>query len=182
MPVRYLQWLGGALHGDLGTSLTSNEPVACRIAQRCRTRCCSAARRWCCRSWSAFRWASSRRCGATSLPDFVLAAVSVLGLSIPAFWFGIMLILTFSVNLQWLPSSGVCHHRQRRSTSSIALQHLVMPALVLSTTVLPYVVRFTRSALLEVLHQDYVRTATAKGLSRSAWSSTATRCATRWCR
>jgi peptide/nickel transport system permease protein len=99
------------------------------------------------------------------LPDFVLAVFSVMGLSVPAFWLGIILILVLSVNLNLLPSSGVA------TTGSEAnlvdrLQHLVMPALVLSTTVLPYVVRFTRSALLEVLQQDYVRTASAKGLSR----------------
>jgi peptide/nickel transport system permease protein len=97
--------------------------------------------------------------------DFVVALVSVLGLSVPAFWLGIILILVLSVNVQLLPSSGLA------TTGSEAdpidrLKHLIMPALVLSTTVLPFVVRFTRSALLEVLHQDYVRTASAKGLSR----------------
>ena len=76
-----------------------------------------------------------------------------------------MLILAFSVNLNWLPSSGVSNAGNEGDIVD-RLQHLVMPALVLSTTVLPYVVRFTRSALLDVLHQDYVRTATAKGLGR----------------
>jgi peptide/nickel transport system permease protein len=85
--------------------------------------------------------------------------------SIPAFWLGIILILALSVNAQVLPSSGII---TAGSDGSLVdrLQHLAMPALVLSTTVLPYVVRFTRSALLDVLHQDFVRTASAKGLSR----------------
>jgi peptide/nickel transport system permease protein len=99
-----------------------------------------------------------------SLPDFVLALVSVIGVSVPAFWLGIILILAFSVSLRWLPSSGIASSGNEGDLGD-RLLHLVMPALVLSTTVLPYVVRFTRSALLEVLHQDYVRTATAKGLS-----------------
>jgi peptide/nickel transport system permease protein len=97
--------------------------------------------------------------------DYALATVSLLGLSVPAFWLGIMLILTFSVNLQLLPSSGL---ETSGSTSLVdRLSHLVMPTIVLATTVLPTVVRFTRSAMLEVLGQDYVRTATAKGLSKS---------------
>jgi peptide/nickel transport system permease protein len=87
-----------------------------------------------------------------------------MGLSVPAFWLGIILILALSVNLRLLPSSGIVSSGAEGDVVD-RLQHLVMPALVLSTTVLPYVVRFTRSALLEVLHQDYVRTATAKGLS-----------------
>jgi len=99
-----------------------------------------------------------------SPPDFVVAMVSVMGVSVPAFWLGIILILAFSVSLRVLPSSGIASSGNEGDLGD-RLQHLVMPALVLSTTVLPYVVRFTRSALLEVLHQDYVRTATAKGLS-----------------
>jgi peptide/nickel transport system permease protein len=101
------------------------------------------------------------------LPDLLTALLSVMGVSIPAFWLGIMLILAFSVNLNWLPSSGTSSPGNEANLIDRA-QHLLMPALVLSTTVLPYVVRFTRSALLDVLHQDYVRTAAAKGLSETA--------------
>ncbi|HYW87129.1 MAG TPA: ABC transporter permease [Chloroflexota bacterium] len=100
-----------------------------------------------------------------SLPDFAVAVISVVGLSVPAFWLGIILILLLSVELNWLPSSGVVSSGSEGDMAD-RLLHLFMPAVVLSTTVLPYVVRFTRSALLEVLGQDYVRTATAKGLSR----------------
>jgi peptide/nickel transport system permease protein len=100
-----------------------------------------------------------------TLVDVLVALASVFGLSIPAFWLGIMLILTLSVNLNWLPSSGITTSGGDGDVLD-RLAHLIMPALVLSTTVLPYVVRFTRSALLEVLNQDYVRTATAKGLAR----------------
>jgi peptide/nickel transport system permease protein len=69
------------------------------------------------------------------------------------------------VNLQWLPSSGIVGND---ADLTDRLQHLIMPSLVLSTTVLPYVVRFTRSALLDVLNQDFVRTAKAKGLPNIA--------------
>jgi peptide/nickel transport system permease protein len=100
-----------------------------------------------------------------SMPDFVVAVVSVVGLSVPAFWLGIVLILLLSVEFNLLPSSGVATTGSEGDLAD-RLQHLLMPAVVLSTTVLPYVVRFTRSAMLEVLGQEYVRTATAKGLSR----------------
>jgi peptide/nickel transport system permease protein len=165
VPVRYIQWLAGAVRGDLGTSMTSNEPVAMRIAQRLPNTLLLAGTALLVSVVVGIPMGVYAALRRGKLPDFVLAVFSVMGLSVPAFWLGIILILVLSVNLNLLPSSGVA------TTGSEAnlvdrVQHLVMPALVLSTTVLPYVVRFTRSALLEVLQQDYVRTASAKGLSR----------------
>jgi peptide/nickel transport system permease protein len=165
VPVRYVQWLGGALHGDFGTSLSSNEPVALRIGQRLPNTLLLAGVALVVSIAIGIPMGVMAALRRNSPPDFALALLSVMGVSIPAFWLGIMLILTLSVSLRWLPSSGLA------STGSAGdvgdrLAHLIMPALVLSTTVLPWVVRFTRSALLEVLGQDYVRTASAKGLSR----------------
>jgi peptide/nickel transport system permease protein len=165
VPVRYGLWLAGALHGDLGTSMTSNEPVAMRIAQRLPNTLVLAGTALVVSVVVGIPMGVYAALRRNKLPDFVVALFSVMGLSVPAFWLGIILILVFSVNLNLLPSSGVA------TTGSEAnlvdrVQHLLMPAVVLSTTVLPYVVRFTRSALLEVLNQDYVRTASAKGLSR----------------
>jgi peptide/nickel transport system permease protein len=165
VPMRYIQWLAGAVRGDLGTSMTSNEPVAMRIAQRLPNTLLLAGTALLVSVVVGIPMGVYAALRRGKLPDFVLAVFSVLGLSVPAFWLGIILILVLSVNLNLLPSSGVA------TTGSEAnlvdrLQHLLMPAVVLSTTVLPYVVRFTRSALLEVLQQDYVRTASAKGLSR----------------
>ncbi len=167
VPVRYVQWLTGALHGDLGTSLSSNEPVTFRIGQRLPNTLLLAGTALVVSILVGIPMGVVAALRRNSLPDFVVATVSVLGLSVPAFWLGIILILTFSVSLRLLPSSGIASSGDEGDLGD-RLQHLVMPALVLSTTVLPYVVRFTRSALLDVLHQDYVRTATAKGLSRVA--------------
>jgi peptide/nickel transport system permease protein len=164
VPLRYLQWLGGALHGDLGVSLSSNEPVAFRITQRLPNTLVLAGTALAVSILVGIPTGVVSALRHNSLPDFVLALVSVIGVSVPAFWLGIILILAFSVSLRWLPSSGIASSGNEGDLGD-RLLHLVMPALVLSTTVLPYVVRFTRSALLEVLHQDYVRTATAKGLS-----------------
>jgi peptide/nickel transport system permease protein len=166
VPVRYVQWLTGALHGDLGTSLSSNEPVTFRIGQRLPNTLLLAGTALVVSILVGIPMGVVAALRRNSLPDFVVATVSVLGLSVPAFWLGIILILTFSVSLRLLPSSGIASSGDEGDLGD-RLQHLVMPALVLSTTVLPYVVRFTRSALLDVLHQDYVRTATAKGLSRA---------------
>ena len=165
LPVRYVQWLGGAVHGDLGTSLSSSEPVAFRIEQRLPNTLELAATALAVSIVLGIPLGVLAALRRNSLPDFAVAVISVVGLSVPAFWLGIILILLLSVELNWLPSSGVVSSGSEGDMGD-RLQHLLMPAVVLSTTVLPYVVRFTRSALLEVLGQDYVRTATAKGLSR----------------
>ncbi|MBA2371502.1 MAG: ABC transporter permease, partial [Chloroflexi bacterium] len=95
--------------------------------------------------------------------DHAVGLFSVLGLSVPAFWLGIVLILIFSVELRLLPSAGMVTVGEDSLADRLA--HLAMPSVVLATTILPSVVRFTRSSLLEVLGQDYVRTAVAKGLA-----------------
>jgi len=161
--VRYGQWLAGAVQGDFGTSLSSNEPVSFRIAQRLPNTLTLAVTALVVSILVGIPMGVLAALNRNSPLDVVIAAVSMTGVSVPAFWLGIMLILTFSVNLQVLPSSGTVGNE---GDLKDRVQHLIMPALVLSTTVLPYVVRFTRSALLEVLQQDFVRTATAKGLRR----------------
>src|SRR5712691_12204650 len=166
VPVRYLQWLGGALHGDLDVSLSSDEPVAFRIAQRLPNTLLLAGTALIVSIVIGIPLGVVAALRRNRPPDFAVAVVSVMGVSVPAFWLGIILILAFSVSLRVLPSSGIASSGDEGDLVD-RLQHLIMPALVLSTTVLPYVVRFTRSALLDVLHQDYVRTATAKGLSRA---------------
>lgn len=165
VPLRYALWLGGALHGDLGTSLGSSEPVAARIAQRLPNTLLLAGTALAVSILVGIPLGVVAALRRNSVPDFIVALVSVVGVSVPAFWLGIMLILLLSVQLNWLPSSGLASTGNEGDLRD-RFVHLLMPAIVLSTTVLPYVVRFTRSALLDVLGQEYVRTATAKGLSR----------------
>jgi len=165
VPLRYALWLGGALHGDLGTSLGSSEPVAARIAQRLPNTLLLAGTALAVSILVGIPLGVVAALRRNSVPDFIVALLSVVGVSVPAFWLGIMLILLLSVQLNWLPSSGLASTGNEGDLRD-RFVHLLMPAIVLSTTVLPYVVRFTRSALLDVLGQEYVRTATAKGLSR----------------
>jgi peptide/nickel transport system permease protein len=165
LPLRYAEWAADALHGDLGTSLSSNEPVGFRIAQRLPNTLVLASAALGVSIVLGIPMGVLAALRRDSPADLLLTLLSVLGVSVPAFWLGIMLILSFSVSLHWLPSSGVATTGQAGDLGD-RLLHLLLPALVLSTTVLPYIVRFTRSSLLEVLDQDYVRTATAKGLAR----------------
>ena len=94
--------------------------------------------------------------------DYAVRVFSIAGLAMPSFWLGIVLILVFAVSLDVLPSAGVTSADS--DTLADRLAHLVLPTVALATTILPTVVRFTRSSTIEVLHEDYVRTATSKGL------------------
>lgn len=167
VPLRYLEWLANAVRGDLGTSMLSQEPVLTRITDRLPNTLLLAGLALAVSISVGIPAGviSALRRGTAS--DYAVSALSLIGLSVPAFWLGIMLILTFSVNLQVLPSSGLATTGASFSVLD-RLSHVVMPTIVLATTVLPNVVRFTRSAMLDVLGQDYVRTATAKGLSHAA--------------
>src|SRR5258708_10665589 len=98
LPVRYTQWLGGALRGDLGTSMSSNEPVAFRIGQRLPNTLVLAGTALGASILVGIPLGVLAALRRNALPDFVVALVSVMGLSVPAFWLGIILILAFSVN------------------------------------------------------------------------------------
>ncbi len=99
-----------------------------------------------------------------TIVDQVISVIAFTGVSIPVFWFGIVLILVFSVNLRWLPAAGMYTIGAPKTLSDQVL-HLIMPVAVLSLTNLAVITRYTRSSLLGVLNEDYIRTAQSKGLS-----------------
>ncbi|MBN8234009.1 ABC transporter permease [Halobacillus kuroshimensis] len=160
--VRYFEWVGNAVTGDLGTSFNSSEAVVERIAERLPYTM----------ELTVFTIIFSVIAGIIlgvisalkrgKAADHVINFSSVIGLSVPSFWLGLMLILLFSVELGWLPSSGV-GPRGADFDFGGWMAHLAMPVLILSTTVLPNIVRFTRSSMLEVISQNYIRTARSKG-------------------
>lgn len=164
--IRYLDWIKNALQGDFGVSFTSSEPVIQRIADRLPytieltifTIIISVI------LGIFFGVVSAIKRGKAQ--DHVINFVSVIGLSVPAFWLGLMLILLFSINLGWLPSSGVGDRGENFNLWGW-ISHLILPVLILTTTVLPNIVRFTRSSMLEVVSQNYIRTARAKGAKES---------------
>jgi peptide/nickel transport system permease protein len=160
---RYAEWVAGAIRGDLGTSLLTDEPVTQRIGERLPNTLTLAGAALLLSITLGIPIGLIQALRRGSAIDHLLSLFSALGLAVPVFWLGIVLILIFAVSLRVLPSAGVTGIAT--DTLLDRLQHLVLPAVVLATTVLPTVVRFMRSAAIEVLHEDYIRTATSKGLA-----------------
>jgi len=170
LPVQYVTWLLGILHGDFGRSMIDNNPVIKHILDRLPATLeltTTAIIMGVLISIPLGVFGALRRGGVI---DHALTTFAVGGYAIPVFWLGLMLILIFSVSFQawglpWLPSSGVVTPGVGGGDPLDRLVHLVMPATVLSFFYLSIWSRFTRSSMLEVLSQDYVRTARAKGMS-----------------
>jgi peptide/nickel transport system permease protein len=165
LPVRYLYWIKGVAHGDLGESLRMQKPVLDLILEKLPVTLELAAMAF------VVALAIGVPAGIVSAVrrntgwDYAANAVALWGLSTPNFWLGIMLILLFSVTLGWLPASGFVSPFEDWKANLAAL---IMPAFVLGNAIAAVLMRHTRSAMLQVLSSDYVRTARAKGLSESA--------------
>lgn len=153
LPVQYLTWITNLFHGDMGKSTRSRNPVTYEIGLRMPAT-------WQLTSVSivlaviiglaAGITAATQR---NSILDYASTVAALLGICTPSFWLGLMLMLVFAVQLHWLPTSGRGDWR-----------HLVLPGITLGAGAAAIIARVTRSSLLEVLNQDYIRTATAKGL------------------
>jgi len=105
-----------------------------------------------------------------SIADYILTATTFVAYSVPAFWLGLMLVILFSVKLGWLPTSGIVNSELEPGSWAATvdwMQHLILPVAVLAISEIIQVQRFMRSSLLEVLRQDYLTTARAKGLRES---------------
>jgi peptide/nickel transport system permease protein len=161
LPVRYLYWIDGVVHGDLGESLRLQKPVLALILEKLPVTI-------------ELAFIAILIALAIGIPSGIVSAVrrgsawdyganvvALWGLSTPNFWLGIMLILLFSVTLGWLPASGFVSPFENLKGNLAAL---IMPAFVLGNAIAAVLMRHTRSAMLQVLSSDYVRTARAKGL------------------
>lgn len=156
--VRYKDWLAGAITGDLGTSNASGQPVLERIMERFPYTFQLTVTTLIISVILGIILGVISAVNRSKWQDNVINFGSVVGLSIPSFWMAIMFILLFSVELQWLPSSGVGD-----SSFGDKVKSMAMPVLILATSTLPTIVRFTRSSMLEVVNQNFIRTARAKG-------------------
>jgi len=161
--VQYLKWVGNAVRGDLGRSLVQKRAVAEMIAERVPATAVLAGAGLLLTLLVGIPLGVAAATRPRSLLDHAATIASGIGVAIPGFWFGIMLIILLAVWLRLLPSAGM-YTPGGPATSADLLRHLVMPTLVLSTFSLPQVTLFTRASVLETLRQDYVRTARAKGL------------------
>jgi len=163
LPLQYVQWLGRAVQGDLGRSLRTNQPVTQAIVERLPVTL-------------ELMGAALLISLAIAVPMGILSAVkrnsgvdlagtffALIGFSLPGFWLGLILIYVFALVLRWLPPSGFVG-----LTAGVPdnLRSLALPAITLGTALAAVVTRQLRSGMLEVLRQDYVRTAQAKGLAQ----------------
>ncbi len=151
--IQYLRYMGGLAQGDLGVSLRYNEPVGKLLLERMPATLQLGA------SALLFSVVLGIPVGIFSALsrnkalDFGVRTSVLLGQAIPGFYLGILLIMLFSVKLGWLPTGG-----------RGGIQHLILPTITLGTALVALIVRFTRSAMLDVMRNDYIRTAHAKGL------------------
>ena len=164
LPVQYVEWVGRALHGDLGRSIQYDLPVGELIASRLSVTLPLAVMA------AAFMVAAAVPLGVYAAThhrragDYATMVFSQIGISIPQFWAGLLLILLFSVTLGWVRSGGF---EGWSSGVGAALRSLLLPAIALGLFQAAVLVRATRSAVLDVLREDYVRTARAKGVSET---------------
>ena len=162
LPVRYAYWVGGVLRGDLGESVRTQQPVRDLVLQKLPVTLELGLLAFAIALVIGVPAGVVSAIGRGTWWDHLANVFALWGLSTPNFWLGIMLILLFSVQLGWLPASGYVSPFEDLGANLAAM---IMPAFVLGNAIAAVLMRHTRSAMLQVLAADYVRTARAKGLS-----------------
>ncbi|HEX2010912.1 MAG TPA: ABC transporter permease [Roseateles sp.] len=167
---RYLHWLAGLAHLDMGLSHAYGTPVAELVGERLALTVPLAVLAMALTTAIALSTGIYAAARHGRPGDMGVMLVSQLGIAVPSFWFAILLILAFAVKLQWVSAGGFPGWREADGGGDggfwPALQSLILPALALAVVQAAILARITRSAMLEVLREDFMRTARAKGLSR----------------
>jgi peptide/nickel transport system permease protein len=161
LPVRYAYWVGGVARGDLGESVRTQQPVLDLIVQKLPVTLELALLAMTVALVIGIPAGLISAVARGTAWDYGANAFALWGLSTPNFWLGILMILLFSVQLGWLPASGYVSPFESLGANLAAM---AMPAFVLGNAIAAVLMRHTRSAMLQVLQADYVRTARAKGL------------------
>lgn len=166
-PVQYLRWLGNIGRGDWGNSLVTHEPVMARIRERLPATLLLMSIVFVLMLCIAIPLGVLCAARQGSHVDYLVSALAFVGQAMPPFWFGLLAILLFSVQLGWLPTSGAMTIGSEFDLVD-RLKHLVLPVGVLACVFAGAYTRYVRASMLEVIHQDFIRTARAKGL-REQW-------------
>lgn len=154
---QYADYVTGLFHGDLGMSLRTKRPVATEVSLRYMN---TVKLTIFSLLWSVIVgviigvWSGKHR---SKWQDYTGMTLAISGISMPSFWIGFLLIMVFSVNLKWLPTTG-----------ADSWKSFILPSIALGTSIAAIIARFTRSSIIEVMKEDYIRTARAKGLRERA--------------
>jgi peptide/nickel transport system permease protein len=162
LPVQFFRWLAAVLRGDLGISIFSNEPVLKLISQRVEPTLSLALTTLFVAVTLAVSFGVLAAWKVGTWIDRALMVVSVIGFSVPVFVVGYMLIYVFSINLRWLPVQGYSPIDQGLWPW---FERLILPSIALGLAYVALIARITRTAMLDVLAEDYIRTAKAKGVA-----------------
>ncbi|SMO46421.1 ABC transporter permease [Paracoccus laeviglucosivorans] len=158
---QYLSWVGGIMRGDFGTSLISNVPVLDLVSQRVMPSVSLAVLTMLITVLLAIPMGVIAAWKHRTWADYLVMSFSVLGFSVPVFLVGYVLLLIFSVKLGWFPPQG---YRPLSGGLMPFLDRAILPALTLASIYIALIARMTRAAMLDVLNEDYIRTARAKGV------------------
>ncbi|TDW78109.1 ABC transporter permease [Kribbella pratensis] len=161
LPTQYFDWLGGLLHGDLGTSYVSKVAIGPQVFDRLQVTLWLVVAGMIIALVIAVPAGTVMAARHRKVSGLALSAVSQVGVAVPAFLAGILLIVVFAVKLGWLPANGWTPPAQ---DPGMFLKQLILPALSLGLVQGAVLTRYVRSAVLDVLREDYLRTARAKGL------------------
>lgn len=164
LPERYLIWLGNVVQGDLGRSYALDRPVRDEVLERLGPTLLLAGTSLVLASLLGLLGGVVAAVRQYGIADKVITLFVLVGISMPAFWLGLLLILAFSVTLRIFPASGMFAVYGGGGPLDL-LHHLTLPALTLAVVATGVIARLTRTAMLEVLRQDFIRTARAKGVS-----------------
>lgn len=162
--VQYLDWFTGMIQGDLGESVFTGQAIGPQIADRLAVTLPLALMALTMTTLIAFPLGVFAAARHRKAGDAVVSVLSQVGLAVPAFWAGLMLITVFAINNRWFPASGFPGWGESVGQS---LRALVLPAFSLAIVQSSIITRYVRSAVLETLREDYIRTARSKGLSQS---------------
>jgi peptide/nickel transport system permease protein len=160
---QYLHWLGNAVQGNLGDSIVLRRSVLQEVVQRAGNTLLLAVSAMCIAFPLGILIGIASAVGRGTVLDRLAMLLATLGLSLPSFWFALMLIILFSVTLGVLPGTGMASAVDGGGPIDV-LRHLILPSLALAVVPLAVIARYTRSAVLEVINQEYVTVARAKGL------------------